>query len=152
MLLAKRLRDDSVCATEAIAKEQLFGSAYGKWRYAHAVRVVRDSEDESTCVPATPVANEAGFSLRAALIIDIGISPLHGIPQPAETGMKETEAMDANIGAIALEDADPSDFLSVGLPVIEDHEADAVTTLNQFLAEENLLTLGAADVRQIFSP
>jgi hypothetical protein len=151
MLLAKRLRDDSVRATEAIAKEQLFGAAYGKWRYAYAVRVVCDSEDESTCVLATPVANHASFSLRAALIIDVGIGPLHGIPQPGETGMKETDTMDADIGAVALEDADPADFLSVGLPVIEDDEVDAISTLDQFLAEEDLLTLGATDVRQILS-
>jgi len=152
MLLARRLRDDSVRTTEAVAKEQSFGATNGEWRDAHAVRVVRDSEDESTCVLATPVADQAGFSLRAALIIDVGVGPLHGIPQPGETGMKETETMDAGIRAIALEDVDPVDFVSVGLPVIEDHEADAISSLDEFLTEENLLTLGAADVWQILSP
>ena len=39
----------------------------------------------------------------------------------------------------------------IGLPVIEDHEADAVSAPHQLLAQEDLLTLGSADMCNILA-
>jgi hypothetical protein len=65
--------------------------------------------------------------------------------------MKEAQPTHASIDSVTREDADSVDFLTVGLPVIEDDEADSVSSLDQFLAEEDLLSLGSANVSYIFS-
>jgi len=65
--------------------------------------------------------------------------------------MKEAEPTHTEIGSVTLEDADSADLLTIGLPVIEDDKADAVSALGQLLGEEDLLSLGSADVRHVFS-
>jgi hypothetical protein len=92
------------------------------------------------------VGDQPGFGLRPALVIDVGIGPFHGIPQSAKAGMNETQTGHADIGPVTFEHADSTDIFPVGLLVIEDDEADAITTSDQLFAEQNLLTLGSADV------
>jgi len=98
------------------------------------------------------VANEPGFIFSTPLIVDISIGTLHGIPQPSETRMKEPHPPYAGRNVVTLEDADPADGLSIGLPVIEDNKADAVSASDQLLAEEDLLSLCSTDVGDIFPP
>jgi hypothetical protein len=133
VLLSNGLADDGVRATKAIAEEEPFGACY-QWCRGHAVRVMGDGKYESTCVLAAPPADETSFVLCAPLIVEVGVGTLHGIPQPGETGMKEAQFPDAAIGPVALEDADPPKNLSIGLAVIEDREADVMSTPDQLLA------------------
>jgi hypothetical protein len=63
--------------------------------------------------------------------------------------MEETQPAEPAVRSVALEDADTPELLSVRLSVVEDHEAHAVSTPDQLLSNENLLTLGATDVRDV---
>jgi len=92
------------------------------------------------------VADEGGLIFRPPLIVDISVGTLHGIPQPGETRMKEPQPPHAGIYLVTLEDADTAEGLSIGLPVIEDHEADEISASNELMTEENLLAFGAANV------
>jgi hypothetical protein len=103
-------------------------------------------------VPATPLSDQTGFTVRSTLIVDISVCPPQGAPEAGEAGMEEAEAPHAAVRSVALEDTDPPDLFSVGLPVIEDHKAHAVSTSNQFFTEENLLSLCTPDVGHMFPP
>jgi hypothetical protein len=133
-LLSNGLADNGVRATKAIAKHDPFGACHQGVR-GHAVRVVGDREDECTCVAPAPLADETRFVGRSPLIVDVSVGPVHGIPQSHEPWMEEAEPREAAIGLVTFEDADPAEDLSIGLPVIEDHEANAVSPANQLLAE-----------------
>ena len=85
------------------------------------------------------------------MIVDIGVGPPHRTPESGKAGIEEAQPVYAGVGLVALEDTGSAELLAVGLPVIENNEADAVSTSDEFLAEENLLALGAADVDHIFS-
>src|SRR5882724_7705897 len=107
----------------------------------HASCFVGNGEDEPSRPPATPVSDQTGLLPRTALIVDVGIGPCHGIPQPGETGVKEAEHTDAALDVVTLEGPDPTDLLSVGLPVIEDDEADTVSASYKLFGEKDLLAL-----------
>jgi hypothetical protein len=58
--------------------------------------------------------------------------------------VKEADSSDATLNAVTLEGLDPATLLSVGLPVIEDDEADPVSAPHQLFGEKDLLALGSA--------
>jgi hypothetical protein len=63
--------------------------------------------------------------------------------------MKETHSTNTPVSAVALEDTEATDHLSVGLSVIQDDKGDPVAALDQLFAKKDLLTLGSADMRQV---
>ena len=97
-------------------------------------------------MPSTPMPNEPGFRFSSPLVVNIGIGALHRIPQPGESRMEEAKPAHADIGTVAFEDADAVDVLGVGLPLIQNDEADAVSSAHQFLAKEDLLPFGSSDM------
>jgi hypothetical protein len=102
-------------------------------------------------MPPTPVTDQPGFRLCSALIIDVGIRALHGVPQPGQTWMKEAQSRDTEISPVTLEGPDPTDLLAVRLPVVNNYESDAISSSDQLRAEKDLLSLGSADVCDILS-
>jgi hypothetical protein len=108
-------------------------------------------KDESTCVVPTPAAYETSFMLSAPLIVEIAIGTVQRTPQSAESRMEETQPSHASIGSVALEDSDPAEKLAIRLSMVEDDEADVISTPDQLVAQQDLLTFGSADMGQICS-
>ena len=65
--------------------------------------------------------------------------------------MEETLHSHASIGSVALEDTDPAENLAVRLSVVEDDEADLVSSPEQLAAQEDLLTLCSPDMCEVLA-
>jgi hypothetical protein len=150
VLLSNGLADDGVCAPKAMTKEEPFGARH-QWCRGHAVGVMGDCEEECACVLPAPLPNETSLILCSTLVVDFAIGTLHGLPQTGEARMKEAQPLHTAIRPVALEDPDPAENLAIWLAVVEDYEADFISSPDQLMAQEDLLTLGSADMCQVLT-